>query len=656
MKGRILSFLIPALALAAVLTACGQTPPPVSGPEGGAIEDGAILHAWCWSFDTIAESMEDIARAGYTAVQTSPINACYDGGGGLQLNGEGKWYYHYQPTGWTIGNYQLGTREEFQAMCETAHKYGVKVIVDVVPNHTTPNLDSVSPALLDAAGGQDALYHENGFDEIVQWDDRLACTTGQMGGLPDVNTENPGFQDYFIAYLNDCIGCGADGFRFDAAKHIGLPDDPRDPASPENNFWPRIREALDGRFFRYGEVIQGDGERIEDYQSAIGGTTASAYGAAVREAVTSGVLDARSLTDLRIDVEHPAAVTWAESHDNYCNDGTFASLDKEQIVRAWAIICGRKEGTPLFFDRPYGSSAGNQWGTMNRIGAAGDPLYKDPRVAAVNRFRAAMAGEDELLLNPDGEEKSVLLIQRGRRGVVVVNGGRYSCNLNALVSLPDGTYPDRAGSGMTCTVSGGVLTGTVLSGGIAVLYNDGYTEVSQPPAVSLETDTFIVADAAVPVTLHVEGADGGTYSVNGGEPVPYQDGAELLVGEGAQAGESVAVTLRAEADGAGTVMTYYFTVQGSRAVEAGTQIYFQKPEEWGETISAYVYDESTGSVREAAKWPGVPCEQEADGTYRYTFDEAWDNVLVIFTDGKNQVPGAMEPGMVVEAGKVYTAG
>ena len=658
-KPRFLGILL-ALTLALSLCACNQSSDQPAVPDSrnaaGDIAAGAILHAWCWSFRTITESMEDIARAGYTAVQTSPINACYDGGGGLQLNGEGKWYYHYQPTDWTIGNYQLGTRDEFKAMCDAAHANGVKVIVDVVPNHTTPNLDSVSQSLFDAAGGRAALYHENGFNEIVQWNDRLECTTGQMGGLPDVNTENKGFQDYFIAYLNDCIACGADGFRYDTAKHIGLPDDPKDPASPENNFWARVTGEIDNadNIFNYGEVLQGDGERIEDYQSAVGGTTASAYGAAVREAVTSGVLDAESLTDLRIDVEHPVVVTWVESHDNYCNDGTYASLDKEQIIRAWAIICARGAGTPLFFDRPYGSTTGNQWGTMNRIGAAGDPFYQDPRVAAVNRFRSAMAGEDELLLNPDGES-SVLLIKRGQRGIVVVNGGRYSYNLHALVTLPDGTYADRTGSGMEYTVSGGVLTGTILSGGIAVLYNDGYTEAAEAPAVSLETDTFIVADTAIPVTLHIEGADSGTYSIDGGEPVSYRDGDELLVGEGAQAGESVAVTLRAESGGAGTVMTYYFTVQGSRAVEAGTRIYFQKPESWGDGISAYVYDESTGSVREAAGWPGVLCALEPDGTYSYTFDEAWDNVLVIFTDGRNQIPGAMEPGMVVEADKVYTA-
>ena len=39
------------------------------------VEEGAILHAWCWSFETITESKEDIAWAGFSAIQTSPINS-----------------------------------------------------------------------------------------------------------------------------------------------------------------------------------------------------------------------------------------------------------------------------------------------------------------------------------------------------------------------------------------------------------------------------------------------------------------------------------------------------------------------------------------------------------------------------------------------------
>ncbi|MBQ5851282.1 MAG: hypothetical protein IIW54_10810, partial [Lachnospiraceae bacterium] len=53
-------------------------------------EDGTILHCFAWSFKTITESMEDIAMAGYSTIQTSPVNACYDGGdAGMELFGSG---------------------------------------------------------------------------------------------------------------------------------------------------------------------------------------------------------------------------------------------------------------------------------------------------------------------------------------------------------------------------------------------------------------------------------------------------------------------------------------------------------------------------------------------------------------------------------------
>lgn len=232
------------------------------------IKDGAILHCFAWSFNTINESLEDIAMAGFSAVQTSPINACYDGGdGGMELFGSGKWYYHYQPTDWTIGNYQLGTKEEFQAMCEKAHTYGIKVIVDVAPNHTTKSTEAISKNLINAVGGLDKLYHSNGKEDISNYSDRAQCTLQAVGGLYDVNTENPDFQNYFIKYLNDVIACGADGFRYDTAKHIGLSDDPKDDQNLPNNFWDRVTTEVTNAdsLFLYGEVLQDGSERIADY-------------------------------------------------------------------------------------------------------------------------------------------------------------------------------------------------------------------------------------------------------------------------------------------------------------------------------------------------------------------------------------------------------
>lgn len=123
-------------------------------------------------------------------------------------------------------------------MCAKAKKFGIAVIVDVVPNHTTTHKDEISLDFIEAVGGMEKMYHKNSDHTIRSMANRREVTSAMLGGLPDVNTENPLFQEYFMNYINDLIDCGADGFRFDTAKHIALPDDPVDPASKENDFWP----------------------------------------------------------------------------------------------------------------------------------------------------------------------------------------------------------------------------------------------------------------------------------------------------------------------------------------------------------------------------------------------------------------------------------
>ena len=260
--------------------------------------DATILHAWCWSFNTIRENMKEIADAGYTYVQTSPANTCFVGeNGGMQIFGDGKWYYHYQPIAWKIGNYQLGTRDEFKAMCDEAKKYGVKILVDVLPNHTAFDTTAVLPEFIEAVGGRDNLYHANGLNEIKDYNDRYQCTTGAMGGLPDVNTENPDFQYYYMTYVNDLLSCGARGFRYDTAKHIGLPSDPLDEKSKQNDFWEVAtgRKSVKGlsmalpmdSLFVYGEVLQDKNVKEEEYGQYIN-LTASSYGHVLRNVLNAG--------------------------------------------------------------------------------------------------------------------------------------------------------------------------------------------------------------------------------------------------------------------------------------------------------------------------------------------------------------------------------
>ncbi len=468
--------------LGAALASCSNTPTE-QVRKGNATEKGeVILHAWSWNLDTIANNMKLIAESGYDYVQTSPVQTCFVGDdGGMALFSEpgdsvkGKWYYYYQPTDWKIGNYMLGDREAFKNMCDSARKYGVRVLVDVLPNHTAVDHTAVLPDLDAAVGGHENLFHANGFTPITQWNDRFECTTGEMGGLPDVNTENPDFQHYYLQYVNDLISLGARGFRYDTAKHIGLPSDPLDEKAERNNFWDVVtgREAVKGlsllypdSLYIYGEVLQDKNVKETEYAEYVD-VTASNYGHALRHALEAGVDSVEGgLEDWRNPAGGERIVTWVESHDTYCNAHESAGLTDDQIRAAWVFLDTRAGGRPLFFSRPEGSTRENYWGT-NRIGNRGNDEFFHPAVVAANKFRHAMAGEPEKITTTAGS--NVVLTERGVKGASIVNLGNNEEKIAIPTTLPDGKYADVLGAA-EFTVENGTLTGTAVPLGTYIIY------------------------------------------------------------------------------------------------------------------------------------------------------------------------------------------
>ncbi|MEF2919428.1 MAG: alpha-amylase family glycosyl hydrolase [Acutalibacteraceae bacterium] len=428
------------------------------------ISDGAILHAWCWSFNTIKDKMKEIADAGFSTIQTSPINQCKVGeGAGMQLQDKddsinnGKWYYHYQPTDYVIGNYQLGTKEEFEAMCKEADKYGIKIIVDAVINHLTSDKSVISSNITNIKNP----FHTMG--EVNDYSDRKEVTQGNLLGLTDLNTHNEEIQQYILKYLKECVASGADGFRYDGTKHIELPNDDKEYAS---NYWNVVLN--NGSLFQYGEVLQGGSDRISQY-SKLMNVTASKYGEYLRDAVVNQDVSVGILRDYAANGIDPSKlVTWVESHDNYCNDGNWSLMSEKQIKQGWAMICARSGGTPLFFSRPAGASTEDQWGN-NEIGKAGSDFYKSKEVAQVNKFRTAMIGEDETLSNPNDND-CVIMIERGNKGAVIVNVSDEEIKIvDAETKLKDGEYIDKVKNGKV-KVKDGKLSCTIKKGATVVIY------------------------------------------------------------------------------------------------------------------------------------------------------------------------------------------
>ncbi len=436
------------------------------------IEDGAILHCWTWSFKNIKDNIPKIAQAGFKSIQTSPINQVKIGDGGkmsLKSTNKGNWWYQYQPTDYTIGNYMLGTEDEFKDMCDEAHKYGIKVIVDIVANHCSSDYSVIS-SHVKTIGGK--AFHDR--VEISDWSNRYQVTQGKLTGLWDLNTQNPAVQQMIVDYMTTVLSDGADGFRFDAAKHIELPDDDSKYAG---NFWPTVLN--NSAEFQYGEILSG-GDRMGAY-AKIMHVTAEAYGSNLQNAISKKKLSVAAVKNYRAydeemsDIDPGRLVTWVESHDNFCKDGssTWKILDDKQIQQGWAIIAAQGDTTPLFFARPQGSNTENQWGD-NTIGLAGNGNYYSDEVVAVNKFRNAMIGESKNVVQV--VKNKVNMIERGNKGAVIVSVSDNENNVNVNTSLADGEYTDKV-SGDKFTVKDGKLTGKIAAGEVVVLYNDDEPEV-----------------------------------------------------------------------------------------------------------------------------------------------------------------------------------
>lgn len=430
-----------------------------------------ILHVWSWNFPTIASNMKQIADAGFSMIQTSPVNACFSPeGGNIKIldEKEGNWYHYYQPVDWTIGNNIVGTKEEMQAMLDSAKVYGIRVLVDVLPNHTAFDTTLVADQFYAAVGGREKMFHTNGMQGIRDYNDRTQCTLEGCGGLPDVNTENPLFQKYYMQFVNELLKMGVGGFRYDTAKHIGVHSDPVDTEAgvTENDFWDVAtgRKSVLGvslcvpyeDLFVYGEVLQDRNVPEAEYASYFG-QTASGYGWNLRKA-----LEERSVNGLDLVYWHHSAApeyltTWVESHDTYCNANESAVLTDAQIRTGWVFLTARQNGTPLFYSRPMNSTRENFFGD-NILGARGNDEFFHPEVVAVNKFRKEMKGQKEDI--QFSENGTVLLVNRGDKGAAAVCLSTEAQTISLPTGLPAGEYKDVV-YGQTFTVENGLLSGTL---------------------------------------------------------------------------------------------------------------------------------------------------------------------------------------------------
>lgn len=232
-------------------------------------------------------------------------------------------------------------------MCDAADQYGIKIIVDIVANHlgningTGNSMSDISTQVPSDLRNNSSYWHINS-----EWanddNNRWKMTQGSIG-MPDLNTGNSYIQQKVLGLLNTCIDLGADGFRFDAAKHIELPND----SGCGSSFWPTVingsKSHAGGReIFYYGEILNGAGTAISNYTQYIS-ITDNYSGDAKLVAAQNG--NAQGLADSSLSKGAAAnkTVMWVESHDTYMGDsgsagiGNTSGVSDAVIKKAWAI-------------------------------------------------------------------------------------------------------------------------------------------------------------------------------------------------------------------------------------------------------------------------------------------------------------------------------
>jgi len=146
----------------------------------------------------------------------------------------------------------FGTMDDFDRLVERAHSLGLRVIVDMVPNHTSSDHPWFQEALASPPGSPERdryIFRDgrgprgdrcpNNWQSVFggpMWD-RVKEADGSDGQWylhifdstqPDLNWENPWVREQFERILRFWLDRGVDGFRVDVAhgmiKKPGLPD------------------------------------------------------------------------------------------------------------------------------------------------------------------------------------------------------------------------------------------------------------------------------------------------------------------------------------------------------------------------------------------------------------------------------------------------
>ncbi|MBP3040373.1 pullulanase [Bacillaceae bacterium Marseille-Q3522] len=183
-------------------------------------------------FKGITENLDYLDTLGVNTIWISPIveNIKYNVG----TNVEEQPYYAYH--GYWASNFEelnphFGTMEEFHTLIDEAHERGIKIMLDVVLNHSGYGLKEIDGNLPEEERppGYPTDSERDKFKDIVRQGADVGTdeVVGELSGLPDIRTEDPAVRQQIIQWQTDWInkattanGNSIDYFRVDTVKHV----------------------------------------------------------------------------------------------------------------------------------------------------------------------------------------------------------------------------------------------------------------------------------------------------------------------------------------------------------------------------------------------------------------------------------------------------
>jgi len=290
---------------------------------------------------------------GITAIWLMPINPSPS-------------YHGYDVINYYNVNLEYGSMRDFQRLLEEAHKRGIRIIIDLVLNHTSRS----HPFFVNASADENNEYHdwyvwsaENGGNH---WHFNGTGANSQYfygyfsPDMPDLNYLNPDvtaqMEKVTAFWLEDI---GVDGFRVDAAKHLiedgKVLDNTQATHDWFKGFYP-FYKAINPDAYVVGEVSGSDARVAELYDDdemdmifnfeVASGFVNSANGGSI-----SGIGSA--VTFIEKDNPEWNFATFLTNHDqNRVMSTLGGNVDKAKVAAALMLT---SPGTPFIY---YGEEIG----------------------------------------------------------------------------------------------------------------------------------------------------------------------------------------------------------------------------------------------------------------------------------------------------------